>query len=96
MLVQADQSSTAHSCSFNIDRIAKEPSADYRSILKTVTGTKFSDTSFPQDDSLYWPDRPAANSINLLKTRASSITGWKRLSDMYPKALLFGEGGLSL
>jgi hypothetical protein len=47
--------------------MAKEPSADYRSILKTPTGDKFTDLSFPQNDALYWPDRPSPNAVNLLK-----------------------------
>jgi hypothetical protein len=96
MLMQTDQSSTAHSCSFNIDRISKEPSADYRTILRSTTAGKYKDPSFPTNDTLYWTDRPSSNPNNLLKTRTQTITSWKSLSDYYPKALLFGEGGLSL
>jgi hypothetical protein len=63
--------------------MAKEPSADYRTILTTAAGGKFTDDSFPMQDSLYWPDRPNNNTASLIQGRVTSITSWKRLSDKY-------------
>ena len=53
---------------------------------------KFTDPAFPRDiNAIYWPSVEETGEGNLLPVEKLQQVEWKRLSDEYPEATLFGK-----
>ena len=88
----AQQTHTAHSCSFQQDR-AKEPLVDFYSIL--AAGEPFTDTSFTMEDAYYLAEDFAGVRLRRNQYHKFYVNQeWRRAFDVLPNATLFGKDGI--